>query len=126
MSTIELFAVIFAVLVLVKIVVISINMKAWDDFWDPVFKHPALMSALALVLLAYTGWHVLQELTVVEVGAVFLPLMFLVWLSVFPYTKIMRHWTKEAERYGIGKAWFPIMIWVGFAGWILHAVFIAS
>ena len=125
MSTIELLAVIFAVFVLVKMVVISINLKAWDNFWDPVFKHPAVMSALSLVLLAYTGWHVLQELTIVQVGAVFLSLMFLMWLSLFPYTKALRQWRKEAERFGIGRAWFPMVIWTAFALWILHSVFLA-
>lgn len=123
MSTIEIFAVIFASLTLLKLIVISINRKAWTNFWSPIFSHGALMSAIFLVLLAYTGWKVLEVVSIVEVGAIFLPLMFLVGLSMFPYPKIMEHWREEASRYGIGKAWFPMVVWAALSGWILYEVF---
>lgn len=125
MSTIELLAVIIAAVTLAKIIVISINLKAWDRFVDPIYFHPAISTVIFTVLLGVTGYYVLQELTIVQVYAALLPLAMLMGLGMFPYTKALLKWRKEIEEEGVGKDWYPIIIWTVLSVWVLYAVLLA-
>lgn len=123
MTTIEFFAVIIAVLTLAKIITVLINPRAWMRLVEPLFKNPAATTVVYLVLAAVTGYYVLQNFSIIEIGAVMLFFVFLMGIGLFPYSDTILKLREEVIEKGAKKAWPAVIIWTVFALWILCAVF---
>jgi hypothetical protein len=122
MSTIEIFAVIFAGLTLAKIIVVVTNPKAWMNFVEPLYKNPMVTTVVFLILAVFTGYYVLQVVSVVEVAAVMLFLVFLIGIGMMPYSDMIWKMGNDMLKKGTGRFWLPLVIWAGFALWVLYTI----
>jgi len=123
MNTLETLAVVVAVLVLVKITVIIVaGVRTWIGIVGPLYKNKnrTIVTTIALIGIVVTGYYVFQSFSVVEVGAVVLFTAFLYWFSLLPYGSDLMEMAKKAR---FRDFWFPTLIWVAFAAWILYSVF---
>lgn len=123
MTVIEIFAVILAILTLAKIITCLINPRAWMKLVEPLFKNPAITTVVYLILAVVTGYYVLQNTSIVEIGAAMLFFAFLMGIGLFPYSDTILKLRDEVIEKGVGKAWPAVIIWTAFALWILCAVF---
>lgn len=123
MTIIEIFAIILAVLTLVKIITILINPRAWMKLVEPLFKNPNVTTTVYLILAVVMGYYVLQSVSIIEVGAVMLFFVFLVGIGLMPYSETLFKLRDEVIEKGVKKAWPAVIIWTIFALWILYAVF---
>jgi len=126
MDTIGIFALILAVVALVKIVTIVIKPKAWFNLVEKVWKAPNLMMLVCLVLAAFVFYNLIQELTIVQIFAVILFVALLGGMSIASYsTELIALGSKMLkDRSIIRKAWISILVWLFLVLWALKELVI--
>jgi len=122
MNTLEILAVILAVLVLFKIAFIMIaGTRGWIHFVAPLYRNKMVAMFIAVAGAVFTGYHVFQKFSAVEVGAVVSFVAFLAWMSFLPFGKKLIEMMEKIEMRP-RDFWLSIIIWVVFAAWILCSV----
>ncbi len=124
MTSIEVLATIFAVLVLVKLAFIRTNPKAWMNFAQPILRNSVVALLVYLVLAAVVGYFIFSSMTIVQVGAVMLFTSLLMGVSLAPYSQVILKVGHEILTEGVGKAWLSMLIWTGIPLWVLYGVLI--
>jgi hypothetical protein len=127
MTAIENIAIIFAILVLVKMIfVLTVPMK-WMKFGKWALKKSCLTTLVYLGLITWVGYYVLLDMTVVQVAAVATLVALVGGLGIIPYSnellKTGEKMLKNKENM-LKKNWLVIVIWVYFAIWVLISVFL--
>ncbi len=123
MTSIEILATIFAVIVIVKLAVFIAKPGLSMKWAGVLLKNEVLTTLTYLVLAVIVGFYIFAELTVVQVAAVTLWVSMLIGIGFVPYSKILLKTSDELLSVGISKAWLSMLIWAGLAIWVLYAVF---
>lgn len=125
MTPVEIIALILALAVLIKILVIIVKPTAWVKFIDPVIKNSKVMVWICLILAATVGYYLLQELTVVQIVASMLFVSLLMGMSLYSYPEIIISMKKQVIKKGnlFKKNWLTIIVWVGIAVYTLYVLF---
>ncbi len=126
MTALEVLATIFAVLILVKLLMIMVNPKAWLGLAEGMFKMRAEITALYAVLAVVIGYFVFTSLSVVQVAAVMLFTSILIALGMFQYSTAILEIMRRTPTTGpeiFRKNWLTIIIWMTISIWTLYVVF---
>ncbi|HZE21865.1 MAG TPA: hypothetical protein VE082_07425 [Desulfobaccales bacterium] len=123
MSGKEILAVIFAGLILLKIVFGLINPGTWMGISAAFLGHYTLVLGLYLGLLVITGYYIFTSLDLIDVAVVMLFTSTLVGITLIPYAGSMIKMGEEIGVLGFGKAWLGLLLWVAIAGAVLYRVF---
>lgn len=123
MSGKEILAVIFAGLILLKIVFGLVNPGTWMGLSAAFLGHYNLVMGIYLVLLLITGYYVFTSLDLIDVAVVMLFTSTLVGLTLIPYSDSIIKMGEEIGVQGFGKAWLGLLLWVAIAGAVLYRVF---
>ncbi len=123
MSGKEILAVIFAGLILLKIVFGLINPGTWMGLSAAFLGHYYLVMGIYLGLLVITGYYVFTSLDLIDVAVVMLFTSTLVGITLIPYTPSMLKMGEEIGVQGFSKAWLGLLIWVAIAGAVLYRIF---
>ena len=127
MTAIEVIATIFAILVLVKLVVVLINPQLWmKKVAEPLLGNPRLATTVYGVLAIVVGYYVLTRMYIANVAAVMAFTALVMGVSMIPYAKALLKMAEEmsATRADLLRnAWLPIVIWGVIALWVLTSVF---
>lgn len=126
MTPIEIIALIGAVIVPIKIIMLLIGQKFWfekvtEKYWGNSITTTVLSLVVVIVLLIF----LLQELTIIQVwaGAVFG--MALTSLALAPFSKYMlgveKKWFTETNVLKTG--WVAGLVWVAIVLWVLYSIF---
>jgi hypothetical protein len=124
MTSIEVLATIFAVLVLVKLAFIRTNPKAWMKFAQPILRNSVVALSVYLVLAAVVGYFIFSSMTIVQVGAVMLFTSLLMGVGLAPYSQVILKVGQEMLTEGVEKAWLSMLIWTCISLWVLYGVLI--
>jgi hypothetical protein len=124
MTSIEVLATIFAVLVLVKLAFIRTNPKAWMNFAQPILRNSVVALLVYLVLAAVVGYFIFSSMTIVQVGAVMLFTSLLMGVGLAPYSQVILKVGQEMLTEGVEKAWLSMLIWTCISLWVLYGVLI--
>ncbi len=124
MTSIEVLATIFAVLVLVKLAFLRTNPKAWMNFAQPILRNSVVALLVYLVLAAVVGYFIFSSMTIVQVGAVMLFTSLLMGVGLAPYSQVILKVGEEMMTEGVGKASLSMLIWTGISLWVLYGVLI--
>jgi hypothetical protein len=122
MSGKEILAVIFAGLILIKIVFGLISPGTWMGLSAAFLGHYNLVMGIYLALLAVTGYYVFTSFDLIDVAVVMLFTSTLVGLTLIPYSASMVKMGQEIGALGFGKAWLGLLLWVALAGAVLYRV----
>jgi hypothetical protein len=124
MTPIEIFALILAVLAVVKIIVLFANPKSWLSVVRAVYTRPVLTSITALILAALVLKYLLVELSIVQIFAVMLFLALLMVIGFAAYSKEMLELLEKILRdKNVEKAWLAIIVWLILVSWVLSTLF---
>lgn len=126
MTAVEILAVILAVMVLVKLIIIFINPRSWAGVSETMLKNTHLVSAIYLVLAVVVGYFVFSEMSILQVGAATLFVTLLMGLALTPHAKLLlkiRKTLYKSRRKILAMYWLPSLIWVIIAIWILVVAF---
>lgn len=124
-TPIEWIVTIFAVLVLIKLVVIMINKKSWWNLTKGVYGNPGITGVVFLVLAAVVLWFLLQELSIVQIIAAGVFMVLLMGFAFMGYSKELMSLAKNiyAKKFS-GRMWLYIIIWVVLLIWVLWELFV--
>jgi hypothetical protein len=123
MILMKIYAVLFAVLVISKVVLLVF---ARDFLFQMSEKLPQDRKRALIIYgvgVVIVGLPVLLSINIVEVAAVMLLTSLLVGLGMLPYGDLLAKHCQELKQVGLEKIWWVIGLWVVLAIWILYAVF---
>ena len=122
MDALEVLAVIFAVMVLVKFAALLISPVSWMNTAGAMLKYPRACTWVYAALAAVVGYFVFTRMDVIEVVSVMLLTSLLLGLG--PYSRTILRLGKEMAGEGFGRLWPSMAIWAGIAVWALYAVLV--
>lgn len=125
MNPIEILAVIFSVLVLIKLIVIVIKPKVWlDNVVKPIYNNNIVSMLVFGIVTLISGYYLLQVMNIVVLGAVALFVSFLMALNFLLFPKeTLKLSELMLKKDNVGKFWFLILVWAVFALWVLKEIF---
>ena len=126
MSPVELMALILALLILLKIVVLIIKPKAWLSVIYVIYSKTYITLFSALVLASIVLIYLLQELTLVHIFASMLFLALLTIVSIALNFKDLEPFIKKSfnDREILKNSWLPILVWFILSLWVIYSIFI--
>ena len=126
MTPIETLAAVFAVLVLLKLLIIIVSPRLRLAIAESILsKNAAVLTMMLLALTAIISYYVLSSLTIVEVAAVMMLMSGLMALFFIQYKKIMLQLLRESLSPDfLMKNWLSLLIWGLLAIWVLYAVLV--
>lgn len=127
MTTIEIIALIGAIIVPVKIIMLLKGQKFWfETVTEKYWGNAVTTTILSLLAVAVLLFFLLQELTIVQIwaGAVFG--MALTSLALAPFSKWMlgveKKWFTETNVFKTG--WVSLIVWIALIVWVLYSLFV--
>jgi hypothetical protein len=123
MVILKVWAALFALLVLVKLVMLVVARDYWLGLAEKLVRPGNRVALIYGAAAAVVGLPVLLQVSIIEIGAVMLWTSLLMGLSLAPYGEMVLKWRDEITRVGLAKIWWVLAIWAGLAVWMLVAVF---
>lgn len=125
-TSIEIMALIVAVIAAIKIIVIFVKPKAWLGLVKKVYAQPILTTIISLVLAVIVLYYLLQELTILQIFAVMLLIVLLAAINMSTYSKEMTGVAEKMlkDKKILKKAWLSVVIWVILIIWTLKELFV--
>jgi hypothetical protein len=120
LTTVELLALMFATIIIVKFLVLLVKPKAWMSMADNIFKDSKLTMWIYVALVAIIGYHIFNNYTIIDVAAIMLFTTVLIGLNYLPYKKHIMSMKKELTGNIFKKSWLAVIIWSFFALWVLY------
>lgn len=114
MTAIETIALIFIIVVAIKILVIAISPKSWIKFAKNIWKFQGL-SIIYLVLAFVVFYFLVQELTIVKILAVTAFVALLMGTQLARYSKEIMEFAQKMSKNKKevwAKNWLYILIWI--------------
>jgi len=124
LSTIEILALVFSALVVVKLFFLSVKPKVWGGVVDGVYAYPKLTSFVALVLAAFVLNHLLKVVSITEIFAVLLFLALLMLAAASLYSKELINLKNSFLRRNDfwSRGWWYFLIWLALVLWVLEEI----
>ena len=119
----KILAVIFALLILVKLTFLLVNPGKWLVIAQTLTGHTREVTVGYLIALAIIGYLIFTSMDIIDVAVVMLFTGLLVGLNLIPYTASLHITMQEVATAGLGKAWLALLIWVAIAVAVLVRVF---
>lgn len=119
----RILAVIFALLILVKVAFLLVNPGKWLGIAQVLSGYTAEVMIGYLIALAIIGYFIFTTLDIIDVAVVMLFTGLLVGLNLIPYAASLHTTMQEIAAAGLGKAWLALIIWVAIAVAVLFRVF---
>lgn len=111
MTPIEILATIFAILLLVKLLLIIFSPKTWLNIADTLLKYPIFLTIIYFVAAVIVGYYIFNAFTIVQVTSIIFFAVLLVGIGLIPYSRALIKLRKEVSK-NIWKAWLAIGIWL--------------
>lgn len=126
LTPIETIAAVFAVLGVVKLVVLLINKRAWiKNVAVPLYGNPAGASVVFVILAIFLFYYILQELSIVQIFAVMALTGILMGLGFLLYSNEMIAFARKIYKKKFsGWLWLYIIIWLLLSIWVLYEIFL--
>jgi len=126
MAALDIIATIFALLIVVKIVVLLVNPQLWmKKVAEPLLGNPLLATAVYGILAIVVGYYVFTNLDIIDIAAVMAFTALVTGLGMLPYAQTLLKVAEEMSATRsklLRNAWLPIVIWVVIALWVLTSV----
>jgi hypothetical protein len=127
MTPVEIMALIFAIAILLKMVMVAINVKGFVKATEPMLQHTTGLTFAYVLLAGIVGYYLLDKFSVVDIAAVTLFVTLLLCISWLPYSKTLLQLRRDLVGKGAAdiwkKNWLAVVLWVGLALWVLKDLF---
>ncbi len=124
METIAIFALIIALLALIKILVILVKPKVWSNLVKIVWSSSNAMMIICFLLASIVFYYLIQELSIIQIMAVVLFIALLGGMSVAVYSKEIVSLANKMlnDRKFLSKGWLAVLIWLVLISWTLKEI----
>lgn len=126
MTLIEIFAFIVLIALAVKIIMLLISPKAWLKFVEKIWKAPALIMWVSLILALIVLYYLTTEISITQIFAVMLFIALISAVTMAGYAKDFLSMAKKlaGDKNFLKRTWLPILIWIVLAIWAAKELFI--
>ena len=126
MTPIEIIALIFVIIGLIKMIVLFINPANWMKVVDKVYSNSAVTMIVGLVLAVVILNYLLAELTIVQIFAAMAFLGALMMINFASYGKETVTWANKLlkDKNMMKRSWLSIVVWIALMLWVLYALFV--
>jgi hypothetical protein len=119
----KILAVIFALLILIKVAFLMANPGKWLGIAQVLAGYTGEVMIGYLIALAIIGYFIFLSMDIIDVAVVMLFTGLLVGLNLIPYAASLHTTMQEIATAGLGKAWLALIIWVAIAVAVMVRVF---
>ena len=123
-TALNIIALIFIIVSIIKLLVILINKKDWLPVVRTFYSKPIASSIIVAILTVIVFYFLIQQLSIVEIisAAAFISLLFM--LSFLQFKKELLEMATKIYKDKLSPAtWVYILIWLGLMGWALYELF---
>ena len=124
-GVVEWFVLVFAIGVIVKLFIVSFNAKGWLKFAKSLYKNPAILIIVEVILAAVLFYYLLGRISIIYIIAGVLLGALLTGLTFAIYAKESIGWAGKflKSKSLLKRAWLPVLIWLALAIWVLIELF---
>ena len=123
-TPIEIIALLFIILGLIKLIVISINKKSWLPVPLKIYSNRKTSSIIFVILAAIIFYFLIQELSIVQIVAVMAFSSLLIGLAFLTKSKEFLSLTKKAYNSKLSPAVIVYtLFWLALMLWALYEIF---
>ncbi len=124
-GAIEIIALIFAILIIVKLLFVLFSPKSWFNFAKKIYGSPRVLVIVELILVLIIFYYLLQSLSIVQIMAAVVLGALLTGMGFAVYAKETMAWSNKLMKQKglLKKAWLPVLIWLILVIWTLIALF---
>ena len=126
MDALEVLAIVFSVMVLVKLAGLLISPASWMNTAGAMLNYPRACTSVYAVLAAVVGYLVLTRMDIVEVVSAMLLMSLLMGIALGPWSRTILRLGKEMAGEGFGRLWPVMAIWAVIAVWALYEVLVSA
>ncbi|MBT3395029.1 hypothetical protein HOA59_00830 [archaeon] len=123
-TPIEIIAMIFLALGVIKMIYLVINPNAWMDLAKKMYAKPKALQSMSLILAAIVFYYLIQVFSIVEIFAV---MTFMALLIVFGMANHVGKMLKIFKIKSMWKDfWLYLIIWIVLMVWAIKELFFNS
>ncbi len=124
-GVVEWFVLVFAILVIIKLLICSFNPKGWLNLTKGLYKNGIVLFIVELILAAILFYYLLMELSIVQIFATITLGALLTGMTFAIYSKESMSFAGKILKAKtlLNKAWLPVLIWLALAIWTLVELF---
>ena len=126
MSVKRILAVIFAAVILIKLLFWIIAPNFWMGLVDSLLGHQTAVTVIYLGLLVITGYYVFSSLDFIDIVVVMFFTSILIAIGALPYASLLLKLRDQITSIGLGKAWLSLLLWGALAVVVLYKIFYAE
>lgn len=119
----KIIASVFAGVILLKLLALLMSPDKWLGLVAAFLEHSAIVMGIYAVLIIIVGYYILSSIDIIDIALVMLLTSLLIGISIIPYSGVLLKSREEILAVGLGKAWYAIVLWGGFAVVVLYRVF---
>lgn len=124
-GAVEIIALIFAILILAKLLFVVFNPKSWFGFAKKVYGAPVFLAIVELILVVLVFYYLLMSMSFLQIFSVLALGCLLTGLSFSLFAKESMSWAEKILKAKgmMRKAWVPVLVWLILAIWALVSLF---
>jgi len=124
MNAIEIIALVFALGILLKMVLVLFSKKSWMGFVKKIYSKPMILFLIEFIVAVIVFGYLLQSLSIVEIMACIVLGALLTGMSfTFFMKELYPSFEKMLKSKVLKKAWLLMLVWLALAIWVLIALF---
>lgn len=125
MTPLEIIALLGALMIIVKLVVVAMKPKLWMKMPDHVFKHPKVAMVVSLLVAFLMLYFMIAEMNIIQIFAGVLFGAFMMFSVMASYSKEFTEAVKKMlkDKHVLAEAFIPVAVWFLLAVWVLYALF---
>ena len=127
MTPVQIIALITAVAILVKIIVVSVSRGSWIKIIDKLYARP-ICALVYFALAALVLYYLLQEISIIQIFAVlaFIALIGGAGIMIYAPNEIKAMAKKVLKKKISGGIFIFLILWVVLAVWAIYEVLLVS
>jgi len=124
LTSVEIFAAILAVLIIVKFLFLLFNKNSWMKFAKSIYDGSNVINWVFGILALIVLYYLLQTMTIVQIYAAALFVVLLMGMAFATYGKeFMKMGEKMLKTELPSSIWINLIIWLILSIWVLYVIF---
>lgn len=126
LTVLEIIALIFVLLAIIKIIVVLINKQAWfKNVQRPIFENKSVSTFVFAILTIILFYFLLQELNIVQIFVAMVLSGIITGLGFLLYSKeLIPVFEKIVKKNLTGAIWIYLILWIILLLWVLYDIFL--
>ena len=122
----EIISLVLVSFVIIKLIGISFNQKAWVNMAAGMIKNTPLLYAFSILISGVSLFYLLKEISIVQIYASMAFFAGLVLLSFAAFPDILAPLMKKVARDKnmLRKAWLAVTAWIALTVWVVYVIFV--